>query len=256
MSKPCDFKGSYLRWMSENIIETHLDDGWVEIATPYLDCFNDGIVIYAQDQDTTVLFTDDGVLFNNTIALGEKPTGKKMEFFRKFFHPYSIEVAEYGELQLRAPRAQYPIHFNLFLQAIISANDMFTLRSRKDSSFSLFSDEIVHFFDASDVRYLQDIKLEGQSGIIHQVGFILPKHKDHPERLVYALNKPTKQNVELTLFNWSDIQKKRDIESCMLAFLNDTDRKIPDMLMQAFRSYGAEPIPWSRREHYRDRLAV
>lgn len=246
----------YLKWLTDNIIETSLENGWKEIATPFLDSFNDGITIYAHETGDIIMLSDDGMTASNTISLGEKPKPGRLSSFKKFLEPYGIKVTADGEMQMESTRNRFPLHFHMFLQAVMSAHDMFTPQVRSQNISHIFKDEIIRFFDACDVAYSQDVKLEGQSGIIHEVGFILPKRKHHPERLIYALNNPSRQNTELTLFNWSDIQKKRGTESNMIAFLNDTDKPPSPSIIQAFHAYEATPVLWSQRDTYKDRLAV
>ena len=249
-------RADYLKWLTDNIKENPLENGWKEITTPFMDNFNDGITIYAYDEGDTILLSDDGMTASNTIGLGEKPKPSKLSLFRKFLEPYGIKVEADGEMQMVSTHNRFPLHFHMFLQAVMSANDMFTPQTRSPKTSHIFKDEIIRFFDACDVAYSQDVKLEGQSGIIHEVGFILPKRKNHPERLIYALNNPSRQNAELTLFNWSDIQKKRGTESNMIAFLNDTDKVPSPSIIQAFHAYKATPVLWSQRDTYKDRLAV
>ena len=257
MSSVNGFADRYLKWLTDNIHEEPVENGWTEIATPFLDRFGDGIAVYARElPDHAVLLTDDCALTNNTIALGGPMESKKLQSLRDYLSPYGIQVTDDGELQMTTTKDGYPIKFNLFIQAIVAANDMFAPRSSRGNVGKIFVDEIVSFFDKSDVAYSQNVKIEGQSGIIHQVGFLLPKHKKFPERFIYALNKPTKQNIELTLFNWSDIQRKRGTESRMFTFLNDENGKIADNLVQALEAYAALPIPWSKRDDYLEELAV
>lgn len=250
------FVDNYLIWLTENITEEVLENGWHEIATPFLDRFGDGITIYAKQAGDDIVFVDDGMLVADTIGLGGKPTAKQVESLQRFLLPYNIKVNQANELEMKTTLDYYPIRLHLFLQAYITASDLFAPRMSNHATSKVFFDEISKFFDASDIAYTQNIKLEGQSGIIHQVGFILPKRKQHPERLIYALNKPTKQNVELTLFNWGDIQRKRGTESNMIAFLNDKDGHVPEEFTQAFRAYDALPVPWSKRTEYLESLAV
>lgn len=257
MSSVNGFADRYLKWFMDNIHEEQVENGWTEIATPFLDRFGDGIAVYMKElPDHMLLLTDDYALTNNTIAIGGPMESKKLQALRNYLSPYGIQVTDDGELQMKTVKESYPIKFNLFLQAIVAANDMFAPRSSRNNTGKIFADEIVSFFDKSDVAYSQNVKIEGQSGIIHQVGFLLPKRKKIPERFIYALNKPTKQNIELTLFNWSDIQRKRGTESRMFTFLNDENGEIADNLVQALESYEALPIPWSKRDDYLEELAV
>lgn len=250
------FVANYLKWLTDSITERQLETGWTEISTPFLDCYNDGIAVYAREEDGRILLSDDGAVASATICLGGMPAQGKQEAFRDFLRPYGVEVLPDWELQMPATPETYPIRFHLFLQAIMAANDIFSQGVKDEGSRGFFTEDIAKFFDTSDVAYSKNVKLEGQSGIIHEVGFILPKKGSRPERLVYAINKPNRQSVELALFNWSDIQRKRGGNSGMIAFLNDADKTPPKSILQAFRSYDAVPIAWSRREEHKNDLAV
>lgn len=257
MSSTRGFADRYLKWFTDNTHEEQVGGGWSEIGTPFLDRFGDGIAVYVKEQpDHTLLLTDDYALTNNTIGVSGPIESRKLQALRNYLSPYGIEVTDDGELQMETIKDNYPIKFNLFIQAIVAANDMFAPRSARNDAGKIFIDEVVSFFEQSDIAYSPNVKIEGQSGIIHQVGFLLPKRKKVPERFIYALNKPSKQNVELTLFNWSDIQRKRGTESRMFTFLNDKNGKIADNLVQALESYEALPILWSKRGDYLEELAV
>lgn len=258
MDNTNNWVNKYLRWLTDNLTETNLADGLSEISTPFVDRFGDGITVYVKkDKNSRALtLSDDFALVNNTISIGENPSLQKINALQVFLSPYGITVTKDGELQMSAHEDDYPVNLHLFIQALVSANDMFAPRYKQGSKANIFMDDIAAFLDSKDVPYTPNIKLEGQSGIIHQVGFILPKRRQQPERLIYALNKPTAQNVELTLFKWGDIQRKRGDNSHMIAFLNDEGTTIPNQLVNAFNSYGALPVPWSERETYLDELAV
>lgn len=116
----------YLKWLTDNIKEQPLENGWREIATPFLDQFYDGITVYARENGDCITLSDDGVTANNTICLGGPLQQKKMAAFRMFLKQYGIEVTDNGEMLMNTSHDKYPIHFHLFLQAIVSANEIFS----------------------------------------------------------------------------------------------------------------------------------
>ena len=251
-----DLASRYLKWLTDNIVAHDIDKGLTEITTPFTDRFGDGISVYVKKEGCRLLLSDDYALTNNTIALGGNPSTDKLATLRAYLAPYDISVTDDGELHMVTYDDRYPISIHLFIQALVAANDMFAPRQKPTNSNSIFADDVVSFFDNQDIAYSRDVKLEGQSGIIHQIGFILPKRRKMPERLVYAINKPSPQNVELTLFRWGDIKLKRGGDSHMIAFLNDEGGHIQPKIVNAFNSYGALPVPWSERQKYLDKLAV
>lgn len=67
MTHGSSFARDYLQWLTDNIREHPLENGWTEISTPFLDHFNDGIVIYAYNEGNAIILSDDGIVANNTI---------------------------------------------------------------------------------------------------------------------------------------------------------------------------------------------
>ena len=255
MNKPRNLAEDYLKWLSDNLTETRLSNGLLEISTPYLDRFNDGIVVYASEKGGTITYFDDMALFNNTIGISGTASKKKIDALRSFMETYGAIVADDGEVQMSCSQEQAALRLHIFIHAILAGNDMFAPRHKQTASQGIFLNDVADFLDSSNVSYNKDVNLEGKSGIMHQIGFLIPGNKIHLEKLVYALNKPTAQNVQLTLFNWQDIQNKRG-KSNMIAFLNDDEQEPSDNLMQAFRAYHALPVPWSQKEKFLEDFAV
>ncbi len=240
------FTDSYLNWVKTNTVETHLPNGWTEIATPFMDRHNDGLVIFTKEERGEVTLSDDGYIIRD-MELYDISVGRRMKAIQNFFRGYGVTVTDDKELQIKTTMQAYPVKQHLLLQAMMSASDMFVPSSQKKGV--IFLDEVVHFFEKNDIFYTPDAQFQGKSGYIHKVDFIIPKGKKKPERFVYAINTPRKNNVTAVLFMWEDIQKNRTVENKMIAMLNDENR-IADDAIEAFSNYAATPIHWSKRNDY------
>ena len=240
------FTDSYLNWVKTNTVETHLPNGWTEIATPFMDRHNDGLVIFAKEEQGEVTLSDDGYIIRD-MELYDISVGRRMKAIQNFFRGYGVTVTDDKELQIKTTMQAYPVKQHLLLQAMMSASDMFVPSSQKKGV--IFLDEVVDFFEKNDIFYTPDAQFQGKSGYIHKVDFIIPKGKKKPERFVYAINTPRKNNVTAVLFMWEDIQKNRTVENKMIAMLNDENR-IADDAIEAFSNYAATPIHWSKRNDY------
>src|SRR5262249_513127 len=105
----------------------------------------------------------------------------------------------------------------------------------------------------------------GTSGFSHQFDFVIPKSGKHPERVLQAVNNPTRQEAETLLFAWNDTRQARPDESRLYAVLNDesagdegriTVPQLPPDIAAAFDRYQVTPFPWSRRRQYATELAA
>jgi hypothetical protein len=100
------------------------------------------------------------------------------------------------------------------------------------------------------------IKLTGRSGFDHHFDFAIPASDKRPERLLRAINTPSRDNIEVLCFAWSDTREVRAPEAQALALLNDTERQIGSEALQALRAYQITPVPWSAREKYVEELVA
>lgn len=241
------FIDKYLDWVKSNTVEEQLADGWTEIATPFLDRHNDGLIVYAKEDRGVITLSDDGYIIGDMEMSGIS-VPRRMKSIQQFLSGYGVTVTKGRELQVKATAQNYPVKQHLLLQAMMAASDMFApAKGAKEDT--IFLDDVVAFFEKNDIFYTPDAQFQGRSGYTHKVDFVIPKSKTSPERFVYAINTPRANNIAMTLFMWEDIQKARRQSNKMVAILND-ERKIPDEAIAAFANYDATPIPWSRRDDY------
>ena len=121
---------------------------------------------------------------------------------------------------------------------------------------NLFYEDVVAWLDLHDIRYTPKVKFTGKSGYDHLFDFVIPKSRQQPERIVRALNHPSRDTAETVAFAWVDTKEVRSPDSRAYAFLNDSEQTISASVLDALRSYDVRPLPWSRREEVRQELAA
>jgi len=90
------------------------------------------------------------------------------------------------------------------------------------------------------------VKFTGISGYDQHFDFAIPKSKKQPERIVQAINRPTRDNALLFINAWGDTRQVRSSESKAYAVLND-EQPIPGGVIEALRNYDIRPVPWTER---------
>jgi hypothetical protein len=85
---------------------------------------------------------------------------------------------------------------------------------------------------------------------------VIPKSKKQPERIIQAINRPSRDEVQATAFAWFDTKEVRSPESRAYTILNDSERDIPLTVMDALQSYEVRPIPWSKRDFVVEELTA
>lgn len=90
-------------------------------------------------------------------------------------------------------------------------------------------------------------KLNGKSGYDHLFDFVIPKSKKQPKRILQAINRPSRDEAMSTAFAWFDTREVRPLNSRAYAILNDSEREVPPIVIDALQSYDVKAITWSKR---------
>lgn len=243
----------YYKWLKDNTDIYQLPTGWIEIATPFLDRHNDGLVIYVNYKNGIITLSDDSYIINDLEMCGSPiSTKSRQKMLMSFLQKYGITL-DGKEMTLKTSPENFPQKKHMFIQAMLAVNDMFML-GRKHTK-NIFLDDLAAFFDEKDIVCMPDVQIQGISGFTHKVDFIIPGSKKKPERFIYAINSPTKDNSKLTLFNWEDIQKSRKKPSKLIVFINDAKPISKDILV-AFTAYETTAVPWSKRDNFISELSI
>ena len=158
-------------------------------------------------------------------------------------------------LEVHASPETFPARKHSLIQAILAVNDLFYLA--KPVVESLFFEDVIAWLEANDIRYTPKVKFTGIGGIDHLFDFVIPKSpRKQPERIVQAINRPTRENAEAFIYAWSDTREVRPPDSKAYAILNDFEQSISGGVPDAFRNYQIEPVPWSHRGEVVTELAA
>ena len=140
------------------------------------------------------------------------------------------------------------------IQAMLSVSDLFHLVS--STVANLFHEDVTSWLDLSDIRYTPNVKFTGKTGYDHRFDFVIPKSKTQPERMLRAINRPSRETAQAMAFSWIDTRGTRSSEARAYAVLNDSERAISENVLDAMRGYDVRAVPWSARDGARDELAA
>lgn len=243
----------YRAWLKDKTVLRQVND-WVEITTPYLDRHNDYLQIYAQRQNGDYILTDDGYVLHDLVSSGcTLDSGKRQALLRMTLNGFGVRLEE-QRLEVKASPDNFALRKHNLVQAMLAVNDLFYLASPVVAS--VFFEDVVAWLDLHEIRYTQRVKLAGKSGYDHLFDFVIPKSKTKPERIVQAINRPSRNTAQALAFSWIDTREVRPPESRAYAFLNDGDQPLHATVLDALRSYDLRPVPWSHRDTARDELAA
>jgi hypothetical protein len=244
----------YLSWVRDNTSLRTLNGEWVEITTPYVDRHNDLLQIFVRKTREGLLLTDDGYIVRDLESAGCKlDSPKRQDLLRTTLNAFGIGLNQ-GALETLATEANFPVRKHNLVQAMLAVNDLFYLAQPMVAG--LFWDDVVAWLDENDVRYTPRPKFTGISGYDHLFDFVVPKSRKQPERILQAINRPSRDSAEAFIHRWSDTRETRPPESRAYAILNDSESPIPGGVIEAFRNYAINPVLWSGRQQYVAEIAA
>lgn len=248
-----DFIDSYVSWLKSKMTTKEFN-GYLEITTPFLDRHNDHMQIYVKKDGDKFVLTDDGYTINELALSGvDILTGKRQEILRTMLNRFNVKLID-DEIQVDANASNFPQRKHSLIQAMLTVDDMFLTSQQRVKGF--FLEDIENFFISNDIRFISEFQLTGKSGFSHSFDFAIPASKLKPERLIKAVNNPTREKTESIIFAWDDTRETRKKESMMYVFLNDEDKKIRPDIIGALKEYSINPILWSNRHDYKGDLVA
>lgn len=246
-----DFKSLYINWLKENI-EINSVGKYVEISTPFLDRHNDHLQIYVKQDDNKLFLTDDGYILSDLEMSGcSISTPRRKAALKTILNGAGISLVG-DELTTEATIETFASRKHALLQTMLSVNDIFLLA--QSNVASIFLEDIKIFLDTHDIRYIASVPLFGKSGLSHSFDFAIPSSRKSPERLVKAVNHLTREKTDAILFSWEDIKETRKPDAVLFAFINDEEKTISQDIENAFTKYGVQPVFWSKRNEYLEKL--
>src|SRR5258708_4258855 len=198
--------------------------------------------------------TDDGYTVQDLEASGcNLNTEKRQDLLKMTLNGFGVRMNQEA-LEVHASPENFPMRKHNLIQAMLAVNDLFYLA--KPVVESLFFEDVIAWLEANEIRYTPKVKFTGISGFDHLFDFVIPKSRRQPERIVQAINRPTRDNAEAFIYAWSDTREVRPPESKAYAVLNDVEQQISGGVIDAFRNYQIHAVPWSSRGQVATELAA
>lgn len=245
----------YRTWLKDKTTLREVNGAWVEITTTFLDRHNDALQIYARQENEGYVLTDDSYTIHDLEASGcNLYTEKRQDLLKMTLNGFGVRMNKEA-LEVHASPENFPLRKHNLIQAMLAVNDLFYLA--KPIVASLFFEDVVAWLDANEIRYTPMVKLPGVSGYDHLFDFVIPKSgKKHPERIVQAITRPTRETASSFIHAWTDTRQVRPPESKAYAVLNDVEQPVSGSVIDAFRNYQIQPVSWSRRGEVVTELAA
>lgn len=248
------FIDAYVEWLKKGISYREIHSEWVEITTPFLDRHNDHVQLFARREGERIVFSDDGYIISDLEQSGcQLSTQKRKELLELSLNGFGVKNNK-GKIEAESSNVDFPRKLHNMIQAMLSINDLFS--TARASVASLFYEDVVSWFDELDVRYAQNVRFSGMTRYDHMFDFVIPKSKRSPERVVQAINVPSKASISRFAFSWIDIKHSRPEGTVAIAILNDLDKSVPQEPIHALNVYEMKAMPWSQKAEFSELLVA
>lgn len=243
----------YLAWLKDKTTLRQVKD-WIEITTPYLDRHNDYLQIYAKRDNNGFFLTDDGYIIGDLRRSGcELESKKRKDLLTLTLNGFGVKLVG-DELIVHASSDNFALRKHNIVQAMLAVNDLFYLAVPMVAS--LFLEDVTSWLELHEIRYTPKVKFTGKSGYDHLFDFVIPASKRQPERILQAINRPSRDTAQAVAFSWIDTKEVRPPNSRAYAFLNDSEHVPSISVLDALKNYDVQPILWSGREQVKEELAA
>ncbi len=241
----------YFDWLKDKTVLKTLNDEWIEITTPYLDRHNDCLQIYIKKDGANFLMTDDGYIIDDLKMSGcDLITPRRKDLLSNILNSFGIQLDEKSHhLTIHSSAQDFPFKKHNLIQAMLAVNDLFYVARAQIKR--LFVEDVTHWLDFSQVRYIPMVTFPGKSGFNHRFDFAIPKSPNFPERLVQTISNPNKQTVLEAVFKWLDTREVRP-ESQLVTVLNDSSKITPSNVLDAFTKYDLKTVLWSEKDKFQN----
>jgi len=242
----------YVDWLKQNISFVDINNV-CEITTPFLDRHNDHLQIYIKEENGQYIISDDGYILSDLEMSGlDIDTNNRKSIIKTTLSGFGV-VQEDDKLMVKAQRHNLVQRKHNLIQAMLAVNDMFMIA--RPYVFSLFKEDVTQFLGLHKVRFITTVSFMGRSGFTHTFDFAIPPSDSKPERLIKAINNPSRENISSLIFSWNDTREVRTPDAKVYAFLNDQEKKVTVDVLSALNAYAIVPMLWGDREEYVGELA-
>jgi hypothetical protein len=243
----------YVRWLRDSISVAQVGEAF-EITTPFLDRHNDHIQIYVRQEGDRFVLTDDGYVLADLRQSGcTLESQRRQALLKSVLNGFGVALSG-DELTAVAHNGDFPQRKHALIQAMLAVGDLFATATPHVQS--LFLEDVAAFLDTIRARYVPSVQFVGKSGFQHKFDFAIPKSQSAPERLIRAVNHPSKDTAGSLIFAWTDTRAVRAEEAQMYAMLNDAETKNFGEVVDALKQYDITPVVWSDRKKYEKPLAA
>nr|DAS86723.1 MAG TPA: protein of unknown function DUF1829 [Caudoviricetes sp.] len=243
----------YFNFITENTKFVRSTSNSLEVVTPFVDAFGDGISFVIVHSNNYYTITDRGFTIWNLKNYGIDLLNKKSNRYHILdsYLRYSGFSLTNEDIFKNVDGNQLPQAIHDMTQLLINLYDFILVSKKRVHNF--FLDDVKNYFaeNRDKYRYFQDFSVEGKSKLNHRMDFVFLN--DSGTKLVKVHNELNTQQVNSTLVSWLDTIDKRKIdydgnESLSLILSSDGFKRISSQHTTALQEYGIQVLDFENKD--------
>lgn len=243
-----DFSKTYADWLASRVTQ-QVREGVVEITTPMLDSFNDGMRVFLEHREGATVIHDGGITLETLALRGvdpTKPSARRNTLNRMLAASGAVLAGD--RIEVTATTANIPQRIHFLLTAMSRVGDMWAVAKARGSNAE-FVDNVCDFLDSKKVLFSTNVSIPGKT-VEHPIDIVIPMTRRR-ERLVRLAWHLTPNTAKVISFCWFDISPTRP-KAERVVLINDEGADGPvDVSPQAeaiLRGYSTAIYRWSQRK--------
>ena len=238
-------KSDYFNFISENTKFIESKSNSLEVVTPFIDSFGDGISFVIVQHDNHFTVTDHGFtiwnLKNYGLDLMEKRSSRH-QILQSYLNYSGFSLID-ENIQKDVDKKNLSQAIHDMTQLLINLYDFILVSKKRVHNF--FLEDVKNYFSENKdlYSYFQDFSVEGKSKLNHKMDFVFLNNSG--TKLVKVHNQLDKQQVNNTLVSWLDTVDKRKIdydgnESLNIILSEEGFKKVAQTNLDALKEYGIQ----------------
>ena len=244
----------YFRFVKENTQFYTANSGDVEVVTPYVDTFGDGITFVVIQEGDKFKVTDKGFTLWNLENVGldllKKKSPRNM-IFNSLLNYTGFSLDNQNSIYRETTKNRLGQTIHDLTQLLLNVYDFVYTGSQRVRSF--FFDDVKEYFsnNRETYMYLPDFSIVGKSRLSHHIDYVFMRKNQ--ANLVKLHNTLTKQQVDATLAIWLDTADKRqaeygNTEKMHILLSHDGFARKKDSHVEALEQYGISVLDFSDKK--------
>lgn len=254
MKDLCYLSSAYAAWFSKQLYSQKIGE-WCSIVIPFFDESRDNFsYLVRRRPDSSIEINDDGSIVSRLLEYvpNVMELYTKKDILHSIISKYHINFSEEHELSLITTEELFPFRFHDLIQASLEISTIRNMTSHNVKQ--LFKDEVSRFFKNSSIKYSENLKYTGNSGLQHKFDFSIKI--DNRIEIIKTIPFIDKKILGYTIFSWNDAKSNMSKQTNFIVLIDDLKKKIPAEYNDALKYNNIIPFQWSEKQKLSNYLKV